>query len=134
MLPLWANMGPKAKAAAKENFQLVHNVVKEIDVLKAQVAATDTKATKAKKLGKTKVRQNTLDPKFYERWTLRVPVVSPPEGGDAVTFEIWEHDMLTADDFMGRVIVPHAELVRPLNGLRRPVVGRAGHVRAIERG
>ena len=41
-----------------------------------------------KKIGKTKVRDNTLDPHFYERWTLRVPVEVPAEGGEDLTLEV----------------------------------------------
>ena len=78
------------------------------------------------KLGKSKVRDNTLDPHWFERWTMRAPLVAPPEGAEDVTLEVWEHDTFSRHDFMGRVIVKHADLIRPNLGAQWPLGVRPG--------
>jgi Ca2+-dependent lipid-binding protein len=54
---------------------------------------------------KTKVVRNSLDPEYNEKFTLHVSDPSKQH----LYIEIWDSDMLSKDDFMGRgeVIIEH---------------------------
>ncbi|KAJ8601194.1 hypothetical protein CTAYLR_003229 [Chrysophaeum taylorii] len=81
---------------------------------------------------KTKVHANTSDPCFYEELTLSVEIPTnkttgdlpwdhpgrafEPAGCDALLISVYDHDTLSADDFLGQVVVRPDFLLRPQNG------------------
>ena len=97
---------------------------------------------RGKKIAKTKVRANTSDPCFYEELdlSLEVPITGSsapmasvdgqqyvlpwdhpgrafqPVGNDALLISLYDHDTLSADDFLGQIVIRSEFLLRPQNG------------------
>lgn len=70
-----------------------------------------------KKVGKTKVLKNKLNPKWYETFDIAVPVGGAVEEkeDEMLTIEVWEYDLIGSDDFLGQVKVRRAALLHPHN-------------------
>lgn len=94
-----------------------------------------------KKIAKTRVRANTNDPCFYEEVgiSIDVPVSTiatdssessrlqnlpwnhpgrafQPAGNDALLISVFDHDMLSADDLLGQIVIRPQFLLAPQNG------------------
>ncbi|KAJ1452692.1 C2 domain-containing protein [Pelagophyceae sp. CCMP2097] len=83
----------------------------------------------SKKLAKTKVRDNDLDPKWYGgRFTVDVPLEPEPDEDSPLELcvEVWEKDALSGDDFMGLATIPTEALLWPSPGLPRLLSRRPG--------
>ena len=70
-----------------------------------------------KKIAKTKVCSSTLDPCWNAVFEFTVPTHAPTEGEAAdLLIEVFDHDLVGSDDFLGCAVIPHEHLLRPHPG------------------
>lgn len=70
-----------------------------------------------RELFKTKVCSSTLDPCWNCCYELTVPTHATTEGGAAdLLVEVYDHDLIGSDDFLGCAVIPHDHLLTPHPG------------------
>ena len=70
-----------------------------------------------KRVAKTKICNSTLDPCWNAVFEFTVPTHAPTEGEAAdLLIEVFDHDLVGSDDFLGCAIIPHEHLLRPHPG------------------
>ena len=76
----------------------------------------------SQKLGKTPVRDNTLDPRWYQpaiEFSVPMKPIETDFTPDELHIEVWESDTFSRDDFMGLVSIPRDAVVYPSPGVPR---------------
>ena len=73
--------------------------------------------SQGKQVAKTQVCNSTLDPCWNAVFEFTVPTHAPTEGEAAdLLVEVFDHDLVGSDDFLGCAVIPHEHLLRPHPG------------------